>query len=116
MPLTPTTSARRSDTAGLLIRRDAGAAVGLACVGDLDELQRDAVRVAEVHPAPAGEHALVDRGDVAEELDALFLELTYLAVDVIDMEADVVRTQCVLGHGLIDRRGRGGVLEELDLV
>jgi hypothetical protein len=45
-----------------------GALLGLR-VGDLDQLEDDAEGVAEVDPAPAGENALVDDVDLAEELD-----------------------------------------------
>src|SRR4051794_28437298 len=111
MPVTPTTSACPSDMAGVQGRRNARSAVFVAHVGDLDELERNAIRVAEVRPAPPRKHALVDRGDVAEELDALGLQLPYLLVDVADAEADVVRAQRVLRHGVVDRRRRRCVLE-----
>ena len=55
-------------------------------VRHLDELERVAVRILEVDPSPAGEHALVDDVDVAEELDALRLELGLLRLDVVDEE------------------------------
>src|SRR3954447_14463842 len=106
MPVTPTTSARRSAMAGLQVRRDAGSTIFVARVRNLDQLERNAIRIAEVRPAPPRKHALVDRGDVAEELDALGPQLPHLCLDVVDAEADVVRAQRVLGDGLVDRRRR----------
>ena len=47
----------------------------LEVVRDLDELEGQAVRVAEVDPAPAGEGTGVDDVDVGVERDALALEL-----------------------------------------
>ena len=53
------------------VRRDSSAPFFFVVVGDLDKLERVAIRILEVHPPPAGEHAFVDTVHVAVELDAL---------------------------------------------
>ena len=83
-------------------------------VRHLDELERVAVRILEVDPAPAGEHALVDDVDVAEELDALGLELGLLGVDVVDEEADVGGAEAVRHERPLGLARRALVLQELE--
>ena len=85
-PRSPNSTADRATSATRGTPRCPRALVRVV-VRDLDELERVAVRILEVDPAPAGEHALVDDVDVAEELDALGLELGLLRLDVVDEEA-----------------------------
>src|SRR5437667_8365087 len=96
------------------IRRDCGSPLLLVVVRDLDELERIAVGIGEVHPPPTGEHTLVDDVNRAEELDALSLELRPRRLDVVD-EKRHVRGSDVVRH----ERGRGFawwalVLEQLE--
>src|SRR5579875_2488757 len=63
--------------AGCEVRVDCLATFGGPLVGGLDELQRIAVRVGEVHPAPAGERPLIDDVNRGEEAHAPSLELTH---------------------------------------
>ena len=127
MPVTPTTRARRGAGSrhaasfgapdGLLgeVRRDARATRVRSGVGDLDELEGDAVRVVEVDPAPPGEHALVDHVGGGEELDARRLEIGLDRVDVVDAERDVHRAEVVLVHRAVARLAVR-VLEQLEHV
>src|SRR5581483_9034279 len=65
---------------------DSGAPLLLVVVSDLDELERVAVGIGEVHPSPPGEHTFIDDVDRAEELDALGLELRLRRLDVVDVK------------------------------
>src|SRR4051794_12856060 len=83
-------------------------------VSDLHKLQRQAVRITEVDPAPASQWAVVDLVHVAVELHALLLELCLARPDVLDLETDVRRAQLVVRGRSRGHLRRVAVLEQLD--
>ena len=83
-----------------------------ALVGVLDQFQRVAIRVGEVHPAPARKHPVIHHVDIGVEPDALGLQASLRRPDVFDNEGDMAGAHAVGQQRPLGVRGRGAVLQQ----
>ena len=95
------------------VRGRRGVPLLLEVVGDLDELEGEAVGIAEVHPPPPGQRSLVDDVDVGVELHALGLQLGLARPHVLDAEAHVGGSEVVVRDRAGARRRSVAVLDQL---